>query len=263
MENSAENNTNASATPADSVDTATGQNAAPELSTERVKNIFANIAKRYERFNAFSSLGAYRAWLQKMVDLSDIEPTDTVLDIAGGTGDVSFAVAKAKKPAKIICSDLVPEMLDVARAHDAEGASDGVPIEFEVVDAQDMPYEDDSFDAITMAYGLRNMPKREQALSEMFRVLKPGGSLTCLDFSTPDSRAWRGLYNIYLKGIVPLWGKIITGNASGFVYLADSIKAFPNQAGIASLMRKAGFEDIDWADCTGGIACVHTARKPN
>lgn len=246
----------------DSIDTATGKQAAPELSTERVKDIFANIAKKYERFNAYSSLGTYKSWLKKMVSLADIEPADVVLDVAGGTGDVTFAVAQRKHPAKIVCSDLVPEMLEVACAHEKEGASAGVQVEFEVVDAQDMPFEDNAFDAVTMAYGLRNMPQREQALSEIFRVLKPGGSLTCLDFSTPNSKVWRAMYNIYLKNIVPLWGKIITGDASGFVYLADSIKAFPNQEGVASLMRKAGFEDVEWTDCTGGIACIHTARKP-
>lgn len=245
-----------------SIDTATGNEAPAELSTERVHDIFSQIAKRYERFNALSSMGAYKAWLAKMVRMADVKPGDEVLDIAGGTGDVTFAVARKSKPACIRCTDLVDEMLDVARAHYEQGASAGVPVGFEVVDAQDIPYADDSYDVVTMAYGLRNMPRREVALSEIFRVLKPGGKLVCLDFSTPPNPVWRALYNVYLRWMVPFWGKVVTGDSSGFVYLAKSIKAFPDQSGVAKMMRDAGFADVEWEDCTGGIACIHVASKP-
>ncbi len=139
----------------------------------------------------------------------------------------------------VVCSDLVPEMLDVARAHAEAGAARGVPVHFQVVDAQDIPYDDDTFDVVTMAYGLRNMPRRERALSEILRVLRPG-----------------------LRHVIPFWGKVVTGDASGFVYLSKSIRAFPDQQGVAAMMREAGFEDIGWEDCTGGVACIHTARKP-
>lgn len=245
-----------------SIDTATGAAAPSELSSERVRDIFSHIARRYERFNAVSSFGAYRGWLDTMVSVADIEHAHDVLDIAGGTGDVTFAVARAKRPAHIQCTDLVPEMLEVARAHQQAGAACGVAIDFDVVDAQSIPYADASYDVITMAYGLRNMPERERALDEMLRVLKPGGQLVCLDFSTPPNAVWRALYRFYLRYMIPFWGRLITGDASGFVYLAKSIKAFPDQAGVARLMGEAGFEDVRWTNCTGGIACVHTARKP-
>ena len=178
-----------------SIDTATGKEAPAELSSERVKDIFSSIAKKYERFNAISSFGAYKIWLAGMMKQAPISSDADVLDIAGGTGDVTFSVAREKKPAHIQCTDLVGEMLDVARMHAAEGAAGSVPVDFEIVDAQEIPYKDESYDAITMAYGIRNMPKREQALSEMYRVLKPGGSLTCLEFSTPPNKIWRDLYN--------------------------------------------------------------------
>ena len=161
-----------------------------------------------------------------------------------------------------LLNDLVNEMLDVARAHYADGAADGVPVDFEVVDAQEIPYADASYDAITMAYGIRNMPDRPRALSEMYRVLKPGGSLVCLEFSTPPNAVWRALYNFYLKHLIPFWGGLITGDRDGFVYLSKSIKAFPNQQGLARMMEDAGFTDVTWKNYTGGIAAVHVAKKP-
>lgn len=243
------------------IDTATGKEAPAEISSERVKAIFSAIAKKYERFNAVSSFGAYKAWLAGMMRQADIQPGDDVLDIAGGTGDVTFTVARAKHPCHIQCTDLVADMLDVARAHYVDGASCGVPVDFEVVDAQDIPYADESYDVVTMAYGIRNMPDRPRALAEMFRVLKPGGQLVCLEFSTPPNRMWRVLYNFYLKHLIPFWGGLITGDRDGFVYLAKSIKAFPDQEGLARLMRNAGFEEVSWKNYTGGIAAVHIAKK--
>ena len=247
---------------ADTIDTATGEAAPPELSTERVHAIFSHIARKYERFNAVSSFGAYRLWLSGMMRQAPIGPSDRVLDIAGGTGDVAFACARAKHPAHIQCTDLVPEMLEVARGHYADGAAGAVPVGFAVVDAQDIPYDDASFDAITMAYGIRNMPDRPRALAEMLRVLKPGGTLTCLDFSTPPNPLWARLYYFYLKHLIPFWGGLITGDREGFVYLGRSIRAFPDQQGLAQLMEQAGFCDVTWRNYTGGIAAVHVARRP-
>ncbi len=244
------------------IDTATGKEAPAEISSERVKDIFSAIAKKYERFNAVSSFGAYKLWLAGMAKQAPIEPSHDVLDIAGGTGDVTFTMAREKRPAHIQCTDLVPEMLEVARAHYDEGASAGVPVDFQVVDAQDIPYDDASYDVITMAYGIRNMPDRSRALAEMLRVLKPGGALVCLEFSTPPNGLWRALYSFYLKHLIPFWGGLITGDREGFVYLARSIKAFPDQKGLAQMMRDAGFVDVTWKNYTGGIAAVHVARKP-
>jgi demethylmenaquinone methyltransferase/2-methoxy-6-polyprenyl-1,4-benzoquinol methylase len=244
------------------IDTATGKEAPAELSSERVRSIFSNIAKKYENFNALSSFGAYRWWLKGMMKQAPISSESSVLDIAGGTGDVTFAVAHAKHPAHIQCTDLVPEMLDVARTHIEEGKAEGVPVALEVVDAQNIPYEDESYDALTMAYGIRNMPDRPRALREMYRVLKPGGALVCLEFSTPPNKVWNSLYTFYLRHIIPEWGRLLTGDKEGFVYLGKSIEAFPDQKGLARLMRDAGFVNVSWKNYTGGIAAVHVAYKP-
>ena len=245
-----------------SIDTATGQAAPAEVSTDRVKGIFSSIARKYERFNACSSFGAYKRWLRGMMSQAPITAASSVLDVAGGTGDVAFAVARTFHPAHIQLTDLVPEMLEVARMHLEEGAACGVPIDLQVVDAQDMPFADGSYDVVTMAYGIRNMPDRERALGEIFRVLKPGGSLVCLEFSTPSNPLWRALYGFYLRHIIPLWGRIITGDDEGFIYLSRSIKAFPDQQSFAGMLEAVGFEDVSWKNYTGGIAAAHVAKKP-
>ena len=169
--------------------------------------------------------------------------------------------AKLTPPAHIQLTDFVPEMLDVARDRARQGAACGVAVDFDVVDAQDIPYADDSYDSITMAYGIRNIPDREQALAETYRVLKPGGTFACLEFSTPPNPLWRGLYYIYLKTMIPFWGKVFTGDAKGFVYLANSIRAFPDQKTFADMLEKAGFVDVSWKNLAGGIVAVHTAHK--
>ncbi len=243
------------------VDTATGQEAEAALSEERVQHIFSTIADQYKKFNAFSSFGLYKGWLRKTVDAAGITPESDLLDLAGGTGDVSYTAASRKPPAHIQLTDFVPEMLDVARKRCEAGENCGVPVDFEVVDAQHVPYPDNSYDVVTMAYGIRNIPDREQALSEVYRVLKPGGTFACLEFSTPPNALWRGLYRIYLKVMIPFWGWLFTHDAPSFVYLADSIKAFPDQQTFADMLRKAGFKDVAWKNCVGGIVAIHTGRK--
>lgn len=245
-----------------SIDTATGHEAPAEVSTERVCEVFSAIAKKYEMFNAFSSFGQYKSWLRAMVDCAPVDNTSKVLDIAGGTGDVSFTLAKRRQPAHIQITDLVPEMLEVAKCHALEGASCGVPVDFEIVDAQDIPYADASYDLVTMAYGIRNMPEREQALREIYRVLKPGGSLVCLEFSTPTNALMRACYSVYLKYLIPFWGKLIAGEKKGFVYLSQSIKAFPNQEDFAHMLEESGFTQVTWDNCCQGIAAIHRGKKP-
>ena len=169
-----------------SIDTATGEDAPAELSSKRVKQIFTDIAWKYERFNALSSFGRYRSWLRTLIDKSPITSQSRLLDIAGGTGDVAFTACAQKPPASIVLSDYTPAMLEVAQARLDAGEAKGVPVELAVVDGQDIPYEDESFDILTMSYGIRNMPERERALSEMYRVLKNWGfcSVTNLFYHT-------------------------------------------------------------------------------
>ena len=243
------------------VDTATGQEAPAEISEERVKRIFGEIAGKYKQFNAVSSMGMYKSWLRHTVDAANIGPNCDMLDLAGGTGDVSFTAAERRPPAHIQLTDYTPEMLDVARERLAAGEGRSVPFDLEVVDAQDIPYADNSYDVVTMAYGIRNIPDRMRALRETYRVLKPGGTFACLEFSTPPNPVWRALYKVYLKVAIPFWGAVLTHHRDDFVYLADSIKAFPAQEEYAAMLREAGFTDVTWKNYVGGIVAVHTAKK--
>lgn len=244
-----------------SIDTATGKSAPANISSERVKKIFTDIAWDYERFNKYSSFGQYRSWLKTLIDKAPIRPDSLMLDIAGGTGDVTFMACERKKPAHIILSDYTPAMLDVAQTRLDAGEANGVPIVLAVVDGQNIPFDDDVFDIVTMSYGIRNMPEREKALSEMYRVLRPGGALCVLEFSTPPNPLMRLGYDVYLRWGIPAWGKIVTGDDSGFVYLANSIKAFPDQEGFSKMLYDAGFSRAEYTNVTFGVAAVHIAYK--
>ena len=244
-----------------SIDTATGKQAPASISSERVKKIFTDIAWDYERFNACSSFGQYRSWLKTLIDKAPIRPDSLMLDIAGGTGDVTFMACEHKQPAHIILSDYTPAMLDVAQTRLDAGEANGVPVVLAVVDGQDIPFDDDVFDIVTMSYGIRNMPQREKALKEMYRVLCPGGALCILEFSTPPNPLMRFGYNLYLHWGIPAWGKLVTGDDSGFVYLANSIKAFPDQDGFAQMLYDAGFSRVEYTNVTFGVAAIHIAYK--
>lgn len=244
-----------------SIDTATGEAAPPEISAARVQEIFTDIAQNYDRFNKMSSFGRYKSWLRVLIDQCPINSRTRMLDVAGGTGDVTFAACELKKPGTVLLTDFTPAMLDVARERLRAGEAHGVPVEIATVDAQNIPYASESFDLVTMAYGIRNMPQREKALSEIYRVLRPGGSCCILEFSTPPNPVMKRMYDLYLKHGIPQWGKITTGQREGFVYLSNSIKAFPDQEHFSAMLYSAGFSRVSYKNCTFGVAAVYTARK--
>lgn len=229
-------------------------------SEERVRAIFSRIAGRYDLFNKLSSLGVDRLWRRALVKACDLGGTEQVLDIASGTGDVAFTIARIGRPRSILATDLVPEMLAVAERKYA--ASDiATPISFQVVDAQDIPLADESFDVVTVAFGVRNMPDRLQAYREARRVLRPGGRYVILEFSTPPWSVWRALYHLYLRVVIPGLGGLLTGKRADFVYLNDSIREFPQQEELVSHLRDAGFSQVTYRNLSGGIAALHTAIK--
>ncbi len=227
---------------------------------ERVSGIFSTIADRYDVFNAMASLGIDRGWRRDLVRAAHLSPSSRVLDLASGTGDVAFAVANLGRPAEVVATDFVPEMLAVAEKKAAEHPP-AVPVSFSLADAQALPFDDDSFDVVTVAFGVRNFPDREANFREVLRVLRSGGRYIILEFSRPNFAPWRGVYHLYLRHAIPAIGAALTGDRDGFVYLNDSIRQFPAQAQLAAELRRAGFTTISWKDLSGGVVALHTAVK--
>ena len=228
--------------------------------TERVQAIFTELAPDYDRFNALSSLGRDRSWRRRAVDLACLDGTSTVLDLAAGTADLTLALARYGHPARIVCTDFVPEMLDVGKAKAAryDGAT---AIEFGLADAQDLPFEDGMFDAVTIAFGVRNLPDRMANFREAYRVLKPGGRYVILEMSRPPFLPFRMLYHFYLHTVIPTLGGALTGHRASFEYLRDSILGFPRQVALAGELHRAGFPAVAWHNLTFGIVAVHVATK--
>ena len=227
---------------------------------ERVRGIFSQIADKYDVFNALASMGIDRSWRRELVRAAAITPASRVLDLASGTGDVAFALANLGQPAEVVATDFVPEMLAVAEKKAAEHPP-AVPVSFSVADAQDLPFEDASFDVATVAFGVRNFPQRERNFAEVLRVLAPGGRYVILEFSRPPFGPWRGIYHLYLRQAIPLIGGVLTGDRAGFVYLNDSIRQFPTQEALAAELKAAGFSAVSWKNMSGGIVALHTAVK--
>ncbi|WP_454946748.1 ubiquinone/menaquinone biosynthesis methyltransferase [Cryptobacterium curtum] len=243
------------------IDTATGKAAPAALSEERVLSIFSEIADQYEQFNHVSSFGQDRKWLERLADLAPINSTSRVLDVAGGTGEVTFTLCRRYHPASILLTDYTPGMLEVAKKRITAGDARSVDVSCQVVDAQDMPFADASFDVVTMAYGIRNMPDRLRALREIHRVLVPGGTAVILEFSQPTRPIERAFYRAYLKWGIPAWGQHFTGKRDDFVYLAQSIKAFPDCETFADMLHGAGFSQVTYERVAFGAAALHTAVK--
>lgn len=231
-----------------------------EATTERVRGIFSRIADRYDTFNMLASMGIDRSWRRRLVDACAITGPERVLDLCAGTGDVSFAIARQAHPAAITVTDFSPEMLEVAR-HKAADHPTATELAFELADAQQLPFGDESFDVATVAFGVRNLPERSRNFSEVLRVLRPGGRYVILEFSTPPFAPWRGVYHFYLRHAIPTIGGLLTGDRPSFVYLNDSIRRFPAQEELAGELRDAGFSAVEWTDMTGGIVALHTAVK--
>ncbi len=231
-----------------------------EPTPERVKGIFSLIARRYDVFNALSSFGIDRLWRRDAVAAARLTRTSRVLDLCAGTGDLSLALARLGRPAEVVGTDFVPEMLEIAKRK-GRAYKGRTSLTFEVADAQDLPYSDASFDVVTVAFGVRNLPDRAANFAEVYRVLKPGGRYVVLEFSRPRFAPWRWFYHAYLRFVIPTIGGLLTRDRASFVYLNDSIRAFPDQAALAAELRQTGFSAISWEDRTGGVVAIHVAVK--
>jgi len=228
-----------------------------------VNDVFHKVAKRYDLMNDLMSAGMHRVWKDAMVAWLNPprRPGWRVLDVAGGTGDIAFKIVEAShRNAHATVLDINGSMLSVGRDR-AEKKSLSENTDFVEANAEELPFEDATFDAYTIAFGIRNVPRIDVALSEAFRVLKPGGRFLCLEFSEVDMPVLDKAYEAWSFNAIPKIGKAVTGDGEPYSYLVESIRKFPNQANFATMIGRAGFDRVTFRNYSGGIAAAHSGWK--
>jgi demethylmenaquinone methyltransferase / 2-methoxy-6-polyprenyl-1,4-benzoquinol methylase len=226
---------------------------------ERVKQVFESVADRYDVMNDLMSLGVHRLWKKIVVAMAGVRTGHRVLDLAGGTGDLAAQFAKqAGEPGQVVLADINGAMLAVGRDN---LFNRGVVVNYAQVDAEILPFADNSFDLITIAFGLRNVTDKPAALQSMLRVLKPGGKVLILEFSELQIVPLKPAYDFYSFNILPLLGKWVADDAESYRYLAESIRMHPNQSTLLQMMQHAGFEHCEYYNLTGGVVAVHKGYK--
>jgi demethylmenaquinone methyltransferase/2-methoxy-6-polyprenyl-1,4-benzoquinol methylase len=227
-----------------------------------VDDVFHSVARRYDLMNDLMSGGLHRAWKAALVTAVNPPRSDAafkLLDLAGGTGDVAFRVADAGGPGThVTVADINVEMLAVGRERAATARRN---VEFIEANAEALPLPDKSFDAVTIAFGIRNVPRIETALAEIHRVLKVGGRFLCLEFSSVDVPGLDRLYDLYSFNVIPAVGRAVTGDAEAYRYLVESIRKFPRPEKFASMIRAAGFRQVSFEPMTGGVVALHSGWR--
>jgi demethylmenaquinone methyltransferase / 2-methoxy-6-polyprenyl-1,4-benzoquinol methylase len=222
-----------------------------------VDDVFRSVARRYDLMNDLMSFGLHRAWKNALITALDPPKSRpfALLDIAGGTGDIAFrAVAAGGAATRVTVCDINPEMLAIGRER---AARQGDAVTFTEGNAETLPFADRSFDAVTVAFGIRNVPRIDVALKEAFRVLKIGGKFLCLEFSAVDLPGLDRLYDFYSFNVIPALGRAVAGDAESYRYLVESIRRFPNAEAFAAMLRTAGFGRVSYKPMTGGIVALH------
>jgi demethylmenaquinone methyltransferase/2-methoxy-6-polyprenyl-1,4-benzoquinol methylase len=230
-----------------------------EQRAAKVRQLFAAIAGRYDFLNDLQSLGLHRRWKRRMVRMCGARPGIRALDVCCGTGDITLRMARAG--ARVTGLDFSEAMLVVARRR-LEKEPVQPRVDFIEGDAMKLPFADNTFDVVTVAYGLRNQADWECGLREMQRVAAPGGRLVVLDFGKPSNPLWRLLYFTYLRLVVPLLGRVFCGDADAYGYILESLRHYPAQAGLHAKMSQAGLENVQTTNLLGGIMSLTQAVKP-
>ncbi len=228
-----------------------------------VNDVFHKVAERYDLMNDLMSAGMHRLWKDGLVSWLNPPRRDgwRVLDVAGGTGDIAFRIIEtSQRHAHATVLDINGSMLAVGRAR-AEKRGLSPNTDFVEANAEALPFADETFDAYTIAFGIRNVPRIETALAEAFRVLKPGGRFLCLEFSEVDMPLLDRAYEAWSFNAIPQIGRIVTGDAEPYSYLVESIRKFPDQESFATLIGNAGFDRVDYRNYAGGIAALHSGWK--
>lgn len=232
-----------------------------EEKEQKVAHVFHSVAKKYDLMNDLMSFGIHRLWKRFAIQMSGVRRGQHVLDIAGGTGDLAKVFSREVGPqGHVVLSDINESMLNVGRDRLIDAGCTNV--DFVLANAESLePFEDNSFDLVTISFGLRNVTNKEAALESMLRVLKPGGRLLILEFSKPIFEPFSKLYDAYSFTALPLMGKIIANDSESYKYLAESIRMHPDQKTLKGMMENAGFQNCDYHNLTAGIVAVHRGFK--
>ena len=228
---------------------------------QKVASVFTSVADKYDIMNDLMSLGIHRLWKRFTLELASVRAGQKVLDIAGGTGDLAAKFARqVGQEGMVTLADINQAMLEKGRDRFMnKGLVNN--INYVQANAEDLPFADNSFDVITMAFGLRNVSRKEKALQSIYRVLVPGGKALILEFSKPTSALLQPIYDAYSFHLLPLLGKLVAGDSESYRYLAESIRKHPDQATLKAMMVAAGFENCDYHNLSGGIVAIHKGYK--
>jgi demethylmenaquinone methyltransferase/2-methoxy-6-polyprenyl-1,4-benzoquinol methylase len=227
----------------------------------RVRAVFASVAGKYDVMNDLMSFGVHRAWKAFALSLTGLRPGGSALDVAGGTGDLSIGMLRqVGKQGRVVLSDINPAMLERGRDRLLNAGFAG-NAECVVADAERLPFDDNSFDCVTIGFGLRNVTDKDAALRSMHRVLKPGGQLLVLEFSKPTLPGLQPVYDAYSFKVLPLLGRVVAGDADSYRYLAESIRMHPDQETLLAMLTAAGFCQTRYHNLTGGIVALHRGYK--
>ncbi|MCH7537482.1 MAG: bifunctional demethylmenaquinone methyltransferase/2-methoxy-6-polyprenyl-1,4-benzoquinol methylase UbiE [Proteobacteria bacterium] len=225
-----------------------------------VRDVFDSVASRYDIMNDLMSVGLHRIWKRYAIDQAALRPGNVVLDLAGGTGDLTRQFArKVGKEGHVVLADINAAMLEQGRRRLVDAGVAG-NVSIAQVDAEELPFADRSFDCVAMAFGLRNVTDKNAALTSMYRVLKPGGKAMILEFSEP-SKAIKPAYELYSFKILPALGKLIADDADSYRYLAESIRMHPNQEELKAMMQESGFERCRYHNLAAGIVALHVGYR--
>lgn len=227
---------------------------------ERVRGVFNSVASKYDVMNDVMSVGIHRLWKDAMMDWLAPRPGQSLLDVAGGTGDISFRFLKRAGSGHATVLDLTEPMLTEGRKRaEAEKMADS--LDWVVGDAMALPFADNSFDVYTVSFGIRNVTRPQEALNEAFRVLRHGGRLMVLEFSQLPNDGLQRLYDLYSFNVIPRMGQMIAGDRDSYQYLVESIRNFPDQETFLDMVRQAGFENAKYRNLSMGIAALHSGWK--
>lgn len=233
----------------------------PEESKKgQVTKMFDKIAPYYDQLNRVLSLGIDVLWRKRAIKMLKVENPKTILDIATGTGDLALEAARVIRPDHITGTDISEKMLEIGRKKIEKRGLSGM-ISMEIGDSEHLKYADHSYDAVMVAFGVRNFENLEKGLSEMFRVLKPNGTVIILEFSKPRVFPLNILFNLYFKYILPVIGKLRSKDEKAYKYLYESVQAFPDYERFTSILEKLGYRHINYKALSGGICCIYQAKK--